>query len=88
MASREPVSGLRKLVSESPFAWNEYRYGHDWNCPKCGEQVFSSNYKGRLKLSQLAAETNTRGITKKAQDHLVRGCAPEPRPAERKDLDN
>lgn len=84
----EPVSGLRKLISESPFVWNEYRYGHDWSCPSCGEQVFNSNYKGRLKLSQFAAENNTRGITKKAQDHLVNGCAPAPRLAERKDLDN
>jgi hypothetical protein len=83
-----PATGLQKLASESPFVWNEYRYGHDWSCPSCGEQVFNSNYKGRLKLSQFAAENDIRGISRKAQEHLASGCAPAPRLAERKDLDN
>ena len=84
----KPATGLQKLVAESPFVWNEYRYGHDWGCPKCGEQVFNSNYKGRLKLSQFAANNDVRGISQKSQEHLARGCAPAQRLPERKDLDN
>jgi hypothetical protein len=85
---RTPATGLQKLASESPFVWNGYRYGHDWDCPKCGASVFSSNYKGRLKLSQFSAQNDTRGISQKAQLHLVNGCKEEPRLPERKDLDN
>jgi hypothetical protein len=80
--------GLRILASESPFVWNEYRHGHDWDCPSCGEKIFHSNYKGRLKNSQFAAENDTKGISSKAQIHLANGCAQEDRLPERKDLDN
>ena len=85
---RKPASGLQKLASESPFVWNEYRYGHDWDCPKCGERIFSSNYSGRLKNSQFAASNDIRGISHKAQLHLAHGCAPEPKLPHRKDLDD
>lgn len=84
---QQKQKGLQLLASESPFAWNEYRYGHDWECPKCGENLFSSNYKGRLKLSQFAASNDIRGISAKAMNHLANGCAPEPRLPERKDID-
>jgi len=86
---RSPATGLQKLVSESPFAWDEYRYGHSWDCTKCGEKIFHSNNRGRLGLSQFAAENNTRGISHKAQLHLVNGCASDSKKLpERKDLDN
>ena len=86
---KRPATQLQKLASESPFVWNSYRYGHDWDCPKCGERVFHSNNRGRLGLSQFAAENNTQGISNKAQLHLANGCkTPEaPKPAYRKDLD-
>ncbi|CAB4122254.1 hypothetical protein UFOVP27_129 [uncultured Caudovirales phage] len=91
----EPVSaeaqksqGLRILASESPFVWNQYRYGHDWDCPKCGEKVFHSNNKGRLRLSQFAAENDIKGIGNKAQMHLASGCSStEAKLPHRKDLD-
>jgi len=85
---RKPATQLQKLASESPFVWNSYRYGHDWDCPKCGERVFHSNNSGRLKLSQFAAQNNTQGISNKAQLHLARGCqTTENKLPHRKDLD-
>ena len=87
---KQPATEVQKLASESPFVWNSYRYGHDWECPKCGEKLFNSNNQGRLRLSQFAAENDTRGISNKAQKHLVEGCkteVPQQLPF-RKDLDN
>ena len=83
-----PATGLQKLASESPFVWDQYRYGHAWECPKCGENMFHSNNSGKLRLSQFSAENNTRGISHKAQLHLANGCQTESKQLpHRKDLD-
>ena len=85
---RKPATALQKLASESPFVWNAYRYGHDWDCPTCGERVFHSNNSGRLRLSQFAAQNDIKGISHKAQLHLANGCKTETNQLpHRKDLD-
>lgn len=85
----KPATGLQKLVSESPFVWDQYRLGHTWDCTTCGEKIFSSNNSGRIGLSQFSMENNTRGISHKAQLHLANGCAADDNKLpERKDLDN
>jgi hypothetical protein len=87
---RPPVSDLaKKTTNLGDVKWNKSDQTHSWSCDNCGETLKAApdRYNKRLSLSQFSMENNTKVIWGKAMDHVRRNCAPEPKPAYRKDLD-